>query len=980
MDIIFFKVWRNNYLKLLVLSFIKKTTNINIVYRNYESTTNLLLMAENAKINMIGDKLKTNKYLFLGYKSPFQYFFDPLAEFNIPAIDPFLVINSQEFGNMLWDKYKDYFKRNPLSINGSGSSTRTLKKVYEMWYGGNETSALKHYRLYSLIYQILENYEDEAQPLDYFLDLLNKDTNVNNEEQLELSTMQNQSPENQIVDLIYRGGKIPIYSHHRLEGNENFELLNILKKDFIEKKMGVNLKNFLSSFKKMKISRGFKMFDKDQLNTLVSKFLNDHSCTIEEKKKLKNRKQKKEIHEYCYSIEHIKLYILNKINKKKKELSIKEIEFKKALQNSEITNLKTLVLLVEKYLVGPDGYELDFYKYMGDYYTLFQLENNSIKEIGIRGKEYGPFFIYQFSIINFSIDFLKLSLSFKGVKRLPKRLKLKFIYFEKVKFDNSNFEKINSFFKFFVSIKLETKHWSRLFKFMILHYEFELFKWVLDNFHEIGSNFKQLFTTKKIKNVPKYLKRHGVDPNLKKTIYFFEILNEIYINCGLKNEFKENFIKFYFPSSIINGLLEKYRYGENIAFDTYIKNKLEEEKPSDYFGDHFNIDNPTIYYDVIDSNLLQIYFHNKVKAGKIYTNNSGVLITNLVKYILYLDFESISTIIPNITIPNKINNSIDLVYYLYKNDYLNSFSLQYFLEECIRCIKFEREVIFNLLNYKPQQNQSLVTHFKDYFDGIDNRHKKNLSFTIAPAQKEKTHSWVKDSLYMGNFENVFQYLEKNPIKEDSIFLYVIDLICSVSISKDWFAKFYITLFKGCINEMDINFIGGLNIEIFEFLWDNHLETESSKISFLYSIFNNKETIGNIRIHTLFEYILKEKKHFILSLNLSCTQIKKIIRRLLLYGNITLFELTLSLFSNIVFEINSSILLKLIINDRYDAIEYIFNNNLVPSFRDTIGKDNLDSLLIKEYNNTELVSEGKKPTSKSMFILIHTIINLQNKIK
>ncbi|EGC36568.1 expressed protein [Dictyostelium purpureum] len=136
-------------------------------------------------------------------------------------------------------------------------------------------------------------------------------------------------------------------------------------------------------------------------------------------------------------------------------------------------------------------------------------------------------------------------------------------------------------------------------------------------------------------------------------------------------------------------------------------------------------------------------------------------------------------------------------------------------------------------------------------------------------------------------------------------------------------------------------------------------------------------IQNINFNTspTVEYILKEKKEIISKMELKNRDIKNLFKGILRYSTSRSLMLARDVFPNFDFEITSSLILELISyeNSRYDIIECLYYQNLIPNLQSLLYQNNLPLFSVR-YENP--LKYNVITVTKSMFILIHTIIKNQ----
>ncbi|EGC35578.1 hypothetical protein DICPUDRAFT_152068 [Dictyostelium purpureum] len=192
--------------------------------------------------------------------------------------------------------------------------------------------------------------------------------------------------------------------------------------------------------------------------------------------------------------------------------------------------------------------------------------------------------------------------------------------------------------------------------------------------------------------------------------------------------------------------------------------------------------------------------------------------------------------------------------------------------------------------------------------------------------------------------------------------YLSNDLFSRSMSTEWFHKLYDPIIKTNLKPEThgiLSFLSNNNTEIFEFIWNNHINNIARKSLFL-SLFKSKLDnymyYGGNSYIWLMEYMIKEKKEFIESLTLTEQELKEIHQNTLIYGTISIFKKIKSLFSSYSFKADEGILLSIIKStNRYyccDVIEYLIKNDLIL--------------------NSNILMDDKK-LSKSTFILNHTIL-------
>ncbi|EGC38592.1 hypothetical protein DICPUDRAFT_148710 [Dictyostelium purpureum] len=571
-----------------------------------------------------------------------------------------------------------------------------------------------------------------------------------------------------------------------------------------------------------------------------------------------------------------------------------------------------------------------------------------------------------------------------------------FDYHEKdIPFDASNHENAKLYFNYLFNTKeLDDSVWFEIFKVTISIYNHQLLAWLLENYsifkekyiYYISNYFKRMFKYHfKKDGSPKQfnfnkiylLGQHLKEIPLEKEEDVQEAIEKKISKKKLNNIYLLDF------NLLLNNLSNKgfTEYNENeITFEIFIRNMLLQLQ-------QIKLDPLLEIVEKMDQSILDRIYNQSENPFKFLSNKSNILIYIFLKSAVSKDYKSIIKIL-NLINNNYINgineqslstikDPMEIITYLSDNNLLKPFSNKCLIELIIEELPnfINQEFILNLVD--PDNDQ--VSNYKEYFKDLNDKLYETPFHTYKFL---KTDNIALDFLGRGLYESVLRLIESRTtqISRKTFEAFKWD-ICK-QIPMRWFEKLYEPMLKHTIiGTYTIIDMCSTRFDITEFYWSNCF-TERDKRLFLETLL---QKFSFQEYHPLIQYILKEKKQYIISLNHSEEYKYNILNLAFTTKNTLLFKLTHSAFPSTTFKINKEMLLELI---KYresftnladlEMLEFFFEYNLIPNLRGILGED-INNLIIIDYFRSlknKTLEKCSIIVSKSTFILIHTIIKHQ----
>ncbi|EGC31860.1 hypothetical protein DICPUDRAFT_82283 [Dictyostelium purpureum] len=442
-----------------------------------------------------------------------------------------------------------------------------------------------------------------------------------------------------------------------------------------------------------------------------------------------------------------------------------------------------------------------------------------------------------------------------------------------------------------------------------------------------------------------------------------------------------------FIKNILNSVINK---DSNSIYK--IINFLNNNSSSNNNNIKFGFIDDSFNYKLLFNNLVSIeklslktFVKKSVKKGLVSRNNAMQLIESTTNIKLLKSF--------------KKKNLIPIKFHL--KDYFEENQTEYKLQQdSYEQLKTTLGDICNFKNKSQDWYQSLEYPFTYHSAPIGQL--PVIQINAKGNEKEKEEEITFEELLKKGYDYLIDYIEKNGINQIKSIPSLDQFTLLRNISIEWFMRLYEPLIKYYFNDKTecllILLVSHRNLEIFQFLWDHHLNSKEKKEKFLiylfFNVFNWIESIP--QTNQLIEYILKENQGYILNLNLDDQDIQIIHKIAILKAPLSVYKLIRSIFTEFKFKIDYDIFRLIIFikysngrsfidsYSRYDVVEYLYETNQIDNLKELIGQENLENkMVIQDFKDSDLTDYNSKEypdgfivVSKSMFILIHTIIKLQ----
>ncbi|EGC36629.1 hypothetical protein DICPUDRAFT_150877 [Dictyostelium purpureum] len=694
---------------------------------------------------------------------------------------------------------------------------------------------------------------------------------------------------------------------------------------------------------------------------------------------------------------YTKIHVLLKIQH---SFTDNHIQFRQFLIDNRECSMEALIQASKKYIINSNSNTVnrELFYYFGVYLIYYYLQQNNYNQIEML-LNYSQNsssilcinLIFYYSIFNLSIDTFNFYLSFingpNNTNRLNKDIIFKLKnYYEEIDTSSHSIEIAKQFFNFLISDgncgAIIIYNWFEIFKVIIVYYDSQLLEYLLIH----NEKFRTMYSYYMVHYFKDMLEIHF---KRNKTTKQFNNKNiEIFIqqmkSVELSKKNVDQLLKKLKTKKciiLLNHFLKNYQYNQQQP--EIINEEIYSNFKNIYsFQNQFNVDQTIQLYLNLDQDSVNIFFKFKEK-NPFYLNKSNILILNLIKSIIFKEYSQIVKIISTLQINSTLttedlNNVIgggnkEIIGFLFLNGYLDPFDIECLLEEIFKQIDIDKQFIFDLI---PSEKNQLKNQYKEsFYDLITIKyHVDDISKETVKEDEDNESKSLVMLLYEGYYQKVWEYFQTNGAINKKL-----DVADSIyrDLPIDYFVRFYDPLIKVHLDDSDkVLEVCLYRFDILEFLWIHHLDHEQKK-DLILKIFSE---MNNMNCHPIIEYILKEKKQFIYNdLQLDNDHIYKLHRNALVDGDISIYQLIRSIFTSFNFQIDFSIIKEVLHFDsgtaRYDVIEYLYDNNLIPNFKDIIKGQ---KILIREFNNRFIVP-GDNSTiivTRSMFILIYTIIRLQ----
>ncbi|EGC39120.1 hypothetical protein DICPUDRAFT_75315 [Dictyostelium purpureum] len=940
-EILFFNIFKNKILRNKIFSFIHRDKSDHF----YDATSSLTLMVDNNKYEMIYDKLKNNNFIYIDNQLPESIIklFNGLSKIN----------QIERIFTPLLNKYKNIIDSFTTPIFDAAIKDNNLKIIkYLINYYSLNNSDQSHL-LTSLL---IESSYDSFKIFKYLFSLIKSNKNNNND--IDSDNNNNDTDMNDNNSILKSIKKFDQYNFDYLV----LPLLNKLSKEkveFIENELKINLKQFINenqeTIKYLKtlepiaihqeIIESLLIINEESLVPII-KFNNPTFLKIQIFAYL-NRQNKNFQKKY---MEKFKEFFINNPNIK----TTKEIIFG---IKSIISNIK-----------GEDQVNIGLFELIPFEICYYFMEESKYEEITniIKNPHYSSNY-YQISPRVIQSIVLFYSMSHYSIEALQFFLemdsKIHYTHSSSVYEDNTteiNPTKAHIFIKsIFNNDKIREKvlqiipdEMIRLLDIIITNYDTTFFESLLNE----NTHFKNFYY-------------QTIEFNFKKVVEIYSTKDKV------TNQYNKEKIDFLIKQIKIGKLETAFCFLDTssnksliVPFFSYLMKNIEQDLMVHYvFSNKLFLDFQNLklneIVEIFNSIDQEQYFRNLMecfqsdgnfaKKNSYIFNKSNLFLKKLSKSISKRRYNKINQIISttnnnkNIQIPTTLYKPIEIIKYLFENNYLESFDIKSLVELLTSHIPDINSFEIIEMAQKSTINENSKKHLCGYNSILL---KYNLDDILLDENNEDTTSFSLGKLFEGcYYQKALELSLNKPKSELSLGRINYQLLFdkSMSLSIEWFNRLYTPIYETIFSQIHFsqNFLvlklSSASMDIFEILWTRYLKLDCDKIGFISTILHHNKNHQQLTM-----YILKEKKQFLIDhYKFNYNFFKDICLQYLIDGDLELFKLFIQISPpSFQFTIDSNIfkLFFLPKNPFYHTIEYLIDNNYILDLENIISTIDFNS--------------------------------------